>query len=165
MRLILLLFFIVGVLFSCQENASTDSGRESTSVELPKVLPGGWETTYIRVAVNSYMNADSNFVFEIKEENWEQRMQIAPLRTYFEPENKYRREHRALDGSLLSTTRGVWNTFGDTLMLIEPDATYSYQVAFDRGLAEFTAQLDWDGDGEADDQYLDIKRYIGISTE
>ncbi len=164
MRLTIILLMAI-LACSCQNNATSDQEDQTTKVDLAKALPGGWETTYIRVQVNSYLNADSSFVFEIKEENWEERMQIAPLRTYFQSDNKYRREHRTLDGNLMDATRGVWNTFGDTLMLIEPDATYSYQVKLGNGLGEFSAELDWDGDGEADDQYLDIKRYIGISTQ
>ncbi|GJM36059.1 MAG: hypothetical protein DHS20C18_50600 [Saprospiraceae bacterium] len=164
MRTTLYLLVLSLTVLACQQNQDVSNQDNTEKVDLAKTIPGVWETTYIRVAVNSYQNMDSSFVFEIKEENWVEKMQIAPLRIYFEVENKFRREHRALNGTLMSTSRGMWNTFGDTLMLIEPDATYNYEVKIKNGLGEFSSQLDWDGDGEADDEYLDIKRFIGLST-
>lgn len=151
---------------SCQGESST--GKEDAVTEkkpLSEVLPGAWESVSIRVEVNTAENTDSSYVFEVKEEEWAERLATRPIRLYFSPDNKYRQEFIALNGDNLSTTKGLWNTFGDTLMLIEPNATYQYEVSAGKGLAEFRTMMDWDGDGEDDDSYLAIHRQVSLATE
>lgn len=153
-------------LWGCQGEPS--AGQEEVSAKQPplkEALPGTWESVSIRVDVNTAENTDSSYVFEVKEEEWAQRLGSRPIRFYFQPDNKYRQEFTALSGEVVSATRGMWNTFGDTLMLIEPNATYQYQVATGKGLAEFRTMMDWDGDGQEDDSYLGVHRKISISAD
>ena len=115
--------------------------------------------------VNTTENTDSSYIFEVKEEEWASRLGSRPILFYFQPDNKYRQEFVALNDEVMSTARGMWNTFGDTLMLIEPNATYQYQVAIGKGLAEFRTMLDWDGDGQEDDSYSAVHRQVSMTTE
>ncbi|MBK6949603.1 MAG: hypothetical protein IPH16_17350 [Haliscomenobacter sp.] len=49
-------------------------------------------------------------------------------------------------------------------MMIEKDATVQYKVLVDKGLAHFSALLDWDRDGQEDDEYYLIYRLISKSS-
>lgn len=158
----LLLLLLVG----CQSGADPDQQtQEASPVDLKKAIPGVWESVSIRVDVNSFNNTDSSYVFEVPEERWLNTLGVKPIRTYYENDNKYRSEYRDRADSLVNETRGIWNVFGDTLMLIAPDATYQYEVKIEKGLGKFRSLLDWDGDGQEDDEYVGIQRYISRSTQ
>lgn len=153
-------FFLLG----CQSDKPPQT-ETKPEVDLTAELPGTWETVSIKVNINSFNNLDTNMVFEIKEEQWEPVYRVRPSRTYFELDNQYRQEFRSITDSLISVNRGVWNVFTDTLMLIEPDTTYQFVVSVDSGMARFHRLVDWDGDGEADDDYLGVHRRVSRTTE
>ena len=162
------LILVLGVsAFACKQEASqqTEPGKAEQAVPLKETLPGTWESVSIRVEVNTAGNTDSSYVFEVLEEDWAERLATKPIKYYFQPDNKYRQEFIALNDEIMSTAKGMWNTFGNTLMLIEPDATYQYQVSSSKGLMQFSATLDWDGDEQEDDNYLGIFRKISLTTE
>lgn len=151
------------LLIACQ-------GQEAKPAEekgaLNEALPGAWQSVSVRVLVNSAEGLpDSSYVFEVREEEWAVRLGSQPIQWYFLPDNKYRQEFTALNGQSMSVTKGLWNTFGDTLMLIEPNATYQYVVSTGKGLAEFRTLLDWDGDGQEDDEYLGVHRKVSQEAE
>ena len=154
------LLIIIGafVLGGCQK-----SEVGPPPVDLSDQLIGTWETTFIHVDVVSAEGKDSMYVFEIDEQTWMNRMQVKPLRTLFNPDNSYRVQYPALNDSLLSEERGLWQLYGDTLHLIQPDATYIYEIALSNGQATFHATLDWDGDGEDDDNYRNKRRKISAA--
>jgi len=156
--------FALMLLSACrgEQNESSESEQKP---DLKKELPGTWEMVSLRVDINSFDNRDTTVVFEIKEAEWEKAYRVKPSRTYFEMDNQYRQEFRSVVDTLISENRGMWNTFGDTLMLIEPDTSYRYIIGIERGLAEFRSTVDWDGDGQEDDDYLGIHRRVSRSTE
>lgn len=161
--LILTVIALSAVFQSCQ---SGEKEANTPPPDLNKELPGTWEAVSVKVKVNSVMNEpDSSTTFEIKEEEWLDRMGVKPVRTYYQTDNKYRQEFRALNDTLLSISRGVWNTFGDTLMMIEPATTYQYTLRLKNGLAEFRALVDWDGDGEEDDDYTGVHRKVSMDVQ
>ena len=84
---------------------------------------------------------------------------------YFQADQKFRLVHRSLQGEIFDERRGIWNTFGDTLVLIEPENTVQYIVRIGNGKATFRNFRDWDGDGAEDDEYQGLQRQISISTE
>lgn len=155
------------LIFAACKNESPESQETSApSIDLKQEMPGIWESVSIRVQVNSPEDQDSSYVFEVLEENWVSTLGIKPIRTYYEVDNKYRTEYISRFDSLTNVKRGMWNTFGDTLMLIEPDASYQYTVKLmGNGLAEFKSLLDWDGDGQEDDEYTGIQRLVSKSTQ
>lgn len=160
----LVLFIAALGLFSCQQESNSEASAPAT-LDLAQTLPGTWELINIKVQVNSYENTDSSYVEEIKEEQWEKIFYVKPVRTYYEMDNKYRRAHLNLEDELMSESRGIWNTFNDTLMMIEPDATYQYIISKQpNGLLQFRTLLDWDSDGENDDEYVGLQRYISRTT-
>lgn len=159
------LFFLLVIIASC----ANEPGNASKSGQLPQDLetnlPGTWESVSLRVDINSADGTDTSFVFEVREEEWMQRLGVKPVRTYYKPDNKYEQVFTSLSDTTLSRSRGIWNVFGDTLMMVEPNATYHYQATLEKGLIQLKARLDWDGDGEKDDDYLGVHRKISSATE
>jgi hypothetical protein len=159
---LLILLFIFS---ACNDSAQDQQNAAATS-QLNQQLPGTWEAVSVQVQLNSVNNiADSNEIFTIKEEEWIGRLGVKPVKTFYQADNKYRQEFTGLNDSIMSLNRGMWNVFGDTLMMIEPTTTYQYTVMIKSGLAEFRAMVDWDGDGEEDDAYLGVHRKISKYTE
>lgn len=157
---------LIGLLaYSCQSEPKNQEAAAET-LDLAKTLPGTWEMVSLQVQVNSFENTDSSYVLDIKEEEWERVFFVKPVKTYFELDNKYRRAYFNMNGDVVSEDRGMWNAFNDTLMMIEPNVTYQYIISEQpSGLLQFSALVDWDSDGEEDDEYLGVQRYISRVTE
>ncbi len=159
------LLLTVLILSSCQSEPQSQDAEVDT-LDLAKTLPGTWEMVSIRVQVNSFENTDSSYVQEIKEEEWEKVFFVKPVKTYFNLDNKYRRAYFNMNGEVVSEDRGMWNVFNDTLMMIEPNVTYQYIISQQpSGLLQFSSLLDWDSDGQEDDKYLGVQRYVSRTTE
>jgi len=148
------------IFFACQ-----DDTPQQTRDELPleEALIGVWEAVSFEVLVNSVQNSDSSYVFEITEQDWQNRLKVLPVQRYFYKDKKFIEQFRGLDGVPYDTLRGMWNTFGDTLMMVEPNATYNYEVDIEKGMSTYYGLLDWDGDGNADDEYTGVYRLVGSS--
>lgn len=149
--LVLVLFFS-----ACNHNSQRTSGK----INLKEELPGLWVTSRIEVKINSVNGQDTSYVENIEEATWRNRFSVHPPEYYFSTDQKFRREHRSLADTLMSSSRGIWNAFSDTLMLIEPDGTYQYLVSFEGTQAIFSTKLDWDGDGQADDDFKSWNRLL-----
>ena len=120
------MYFILPVLLlGCQ----AESDKSIQKPDLQKELPGTWEAVSVNVQINSAMgNPDSTATFVIEENEWLERLAVKPVRTYYLTDNKYRQEFKSPYDTLISVNRGMWNAFGDTLMMIEPTVTYQYTV-------------------------------------
>ena len=138
--------------------------EEKKQEDLASYLPGVWEVSLLQVTVNSAQNdPDSSYVFEANKDNWVDQFQVKPFRTFYESDNKYRIEYRTVYDSLLNMSRGIYNVFGDTLMRIEPNGTYQYIVKRPQpGIMEYRSTIDWDGDGNEDDDYLEVQRFLKL---
>jgi hypothetical protein len=115
----------------------------------------------MKVDVDSYQNQDSSFVFEVREETWERLYSVKPFRTYFAQDSTFRTVRRDLAGNPMGEDRGLWKTFGDTLFLIQPNATLQYKVLIENGQAKWAGLIDWDMDGVDDDVYYAEYRFVG----
>ena len=49
-------------------------------------------------------------------------------------------------------------------MMIQKDGTLQYKLLVEKGQAHFSALLDWDQDGEEDDEYYMIYRLVSKSS-
>jgi hypothetical protein len=152
------LFLLSTTLVACQVKQPASTDDQNDKLNLKTALSGTWEAVSFRIQVNSLQNTDSSFVLEVKPGEWEKKLQIRPILTTYSTDNRYRSEYRSPADSLLRTDRGMWNAFGDTLVLISAEATYQYQVIWRGDTAEFRSFLDWDGDGQEDDEYVGIQK-------
>ncbi len=143
-----------GMMFAaCEREDGKQAARSEEKVDLLAQLPGTWEAVSIRTDIPTVDGTEADSVFEVSEEYWVEKYTLKPVVVVFQPDKKYRQEFRNDMDSLINEVRGIWNVFGDTLMMIEPNASYTYQVNIGKGIATFSASLDWDGDGEEDDTY------------
>lgn len=168
MKCISPLFFAFGifiVLFSCQAEPDAVEDSENTELDLKSALQGTWQTFQINVAVNSADGRDTFRTESLTEDVWEEVFGMEPPVYYFQPDQKFRLIHRNLAGEVVGDSRGLWNTFGDTLMLIEAEETNQFLVKVGGGKAAFRNFQDWDEDGEVDDEYQGLLRQISISTD
>ncbi len=150
-------------IWSCQNQTDNNSREENTNPDLISELPGTWEAVSIKVNMPSVYSTEIDSVFEVSEEYWVEKFSIKPVVTIFQADKKYIQRFRNSQDSLLNEVKGIWNVFGDTLMLIEPNSTNSYIVQLDKGLITFNSDVDWDGDGAQDDTYQGVHRKISSS--
>lgn len=155
---------LLGMLAFC--TCVRDSGKtpETAKPDLKAVMPGTWAATYLNVKMPTYQSGDTSEVFEASEEYWEAKYQVKPYRTYFDGEQKFHTVFRGVRGDVFGEAKGIWNIFGDTLVMIEPNKTVQYKVLIDKGMAHFSAVLDWDQDGEEDDEFYAIFRQVSKSS-
>jgi hypothetical protein len=165
-RQYLYLLMLAAAVAACQPQGNANRSNNAQPIDLQKELPGIWEAVSVTIDINSAFNqTDSSFTIQVSEKEWLTQKSVKPVKTFFQTDNRYRQEFRNAQDSLLSLNRGIWNTFGDTLMMIEPTVTYQYTIAFKNGLAAFSAFVDGDGDGFEDDEYLGVYRKISDNTQ
>ena len=128
--------------------------------QLEQDLIGVWVNESMRVWVRSYNHSDTSFIVDINEDNWDLKMTIKPITTSIYANGTYISEFRNSFDSLIYKPEGSWLLDGDTLIMEDRQATYKYKVFIDGDRAEFKTILDWDGDGNADDEYFGIQRKI-----
>lgn len=165
-RLTTILFTLILLAGCTNDEAGKTEGADPPAVDLKTVLPGTWEKIGLVVDIQSFDNQDTSFTVELREEDWIRSTQSLPTRTYFDVNNNYRQVFRALNGDTISVSRGMWNTFSDTLLLVEPDTSYQFILTLnENGNLEFRRKIDWDGDGIEDDDYLERHRRISRTAE
>ena len=154
-------------MWACEstEKGPTEETSETTST-LAEDLAGTWESVSLKVFVRTYQSTDSSFIIDVQERDWVETFGMKPTKMVFQPNDKYYSEHRSSIDTLIDMTRGLWQTEMDTIQMVAEDGTtYRYRVKVRNGLSEFRAFVDWDADGEEDDEYIEIKRLVSISTD
>lgn len=159
------LVLIISIAFSCQNSEKNIRDQAKNSADslvtldsLKKNLIGVWKTVSFTVNVNTFNNSDSSYSMVVGHGDWEAKLNLKPFLTHFRPNNTYEMAVVNLNDSIVEANRGIWSVFGDTLMLVEPDATYQYKVKAKNQHLQFEALLDWDGDGQEDDEYRRIEQ-------
>ncbi len=151
----ILLFAMVFVI-SCG-NDKKDKEPSGEKPSLAQQLAGEWNNLYLKVDVNSKNNTDSNEVFEADLPQWEEKLKIKPIRTFFRADSTWNSAHYNLKDSLVYNPSGKWWLEGDRLTMLQqfpsPDTT-AYTVTIKSDTATFESILDWDMDGKKDDKYF-----------
>jgi len=168
-----ILYFITLNLFiiSCQSNSGSDQNSpddkgERTAVTTkalqPEQLHGEWQILSM-IITKAYNTAEST-IEEFKEEDWEKKLEIKPIRTHYNVDGTYTSEYRGLDNVIHSTSSGTWEIKQDSVALNQTDPdelNATYQVQFQSGnIATFTGMLDWTKNGEKDDLYAGKQQRI-----
>jgi len=128
----------------------------------PKQLYGQWRNVYLKLEMFSYRNGDSTRVLEVNEKDWEERMGIQPIRTYYWPDGTYNSLHYNLNDSLIFNPSGKWFLRGDSIVMQDtfPELRepYHYKVTLYGDILEFSGTEDCDNDGKRDDHYYGTQR-------
>jgi hypothetical protein len=142
------IFFI-----SCQ---NTDDGKKKDIFEAQD-LTGEWNNLSIKINIHSKNNSDSNEVFEVSRPEWEEKLKIKPIRTFFRSDSTWNSAHYNLKDSLVYNPSGKWWIKENKLVMLQdfpsPDTT-SYTLLLKKDTASFESLLDWDMDGKKDDLYF-----------
>lgn len=166
-----ILFFLAFILFySCvsgQKEYSTiendvnimENDNEFDYIsQLEQDIVGEWANISMKVWVNTFNNSDTSFIVDINEETWDMKMNIKPIITIIHEDGTYISEFRNSFDSLIYRPEGTWMIDGDTLIMEDHQAVYKYQIFIDGDMAEFKNMIDWDNDGNVDDEYSGIQR-------
>jgi hypothetical protein len=119
---------------------------------------GEWRNVSMRIWVKTYNQSDTSFIVDINEENWDMKMTIEPIITNVYEDGTYISEFRNSFDSLIYMPEGTWLIDGDSLFMEDHQAVYKYKIFIDGDRAEFNSIVDWDGDGEVDDEYFGVQR-------
>lgn len=149
-----MLLFVMIFLASCSGTGNKKEKDKGGSLD--KQLIGEWNNLSIKIDINSRNNSDSNEVFAVEQPEWEQKLKIRPIRTFFRADSTWNAAHYNLEDSLVYDPSGTWWLEGDKLVMLQklpsPDTTV-YFLALENDTASFEALLDWDMDGKKDDNY------------
>lgn len=143
-------------ILSCHEPGS----KENNSVSQEQRLTGEWNNLSISIEIRTKNNADSNEVFEVNRPQWEERLKIKPIRTFFRADSTWNSAHYNLKDSLVYNPSGKWWVEANKLTMLQilpsPDTTvYTFSIKNDT--ASFECMLDWDMDGKKDDKYTGMQ--------
>jgi|SRR5688572_6939542 len=151
-------FFLLATLFilACNNTDTKDQASTETTA-LTDQLIGEWNNISMRIETNSKNNTDSNEIFAVEPGQWEQRLKIKPIRTFFNKDSTWHSAHYKLNDSLFYDPSGKWWILGDSLVMAQilpsPDTTI-YLLSIKNDTVSFDGLLDWDMDGKKDDRYF-----------
>jgi hypothetical protein len=149
-RILMALSTLIVVSCNDQENKKADFVK-------PEQMIGEWNNLSIRVDIETKKNTDSSEVLNVEQAEWEQRLKIKPIRTYFRADSTWNSAHYNLNDSLVYNPSGKWWIENDSLIMVQtfPSVdTSSYLLKLNKDTASFTSRLDWDMDGKKDDLYV-----------
>lgn len=153
------LLLVSSVIFvACGQSAEEDS--PTTSRDINQDLLGTWETVEYSVDYATYLGGDTSYAEKITEADWGRLYGVKPPSTVFTPDGKLRRTHRLRDGQVVNTVNGLWKAEGDSLLVIEPNITYSYFHEMIGDRLKLSGLVDQDRDGQRDDTYSATFRLV-----
>lgn len=152
--------FLFVCLFALTACGGSDEVQSSSAAE---DLIGEWRNVSLRIEMNGATGSpDSLKVFEVQESEWESRMNIRPIRTFFKAGGTYNSLHLNLRDSVVYNPAGRWELRGDSLVMTDTfpqrGLKYTYHLKINGNIAEFRGIEDSDGDGQKDDLYFGTQR-------
>ena len=149
-------FFLLLLLAACS------SSRTSKTNRLASELVGEWRNTYLKITMFTHRNSDSTHVMEVTSANWEEKLKIQPVRTFFRSNGTYNSEHRNLKDSIFYNPAGYWKVVGDSIFMTDTfpkrGISYAYQLSITDNFATFRGVEDFDRDGKKDDAYMGVQK-------
>jgi hypothetical protein len=156
-------FFVITIVLFVSCNDTVNKEKEITSTS--EQLLGEWNNLSMKIDINSKNNTDSNEVFEIDRPQWEEKLKIKPIRTFFREDSSWNSAHYNLQDSLVYNPSGKWWIEDGKLVMLQtfpsPDTT-AYIISIKKDTASFETVLDWDMDKKKDDKYFG--RQIKVSA-
>lgn len=148
------------LLTSCTSDPEL-SEQEAPNQSLENAMLGTWETIEIEVHSPTYQGGDTTVHQLIKEADWGRVYGVQPARTVFTADGKLRRTHKLSGGQEAGIINGLWKvTDTDSLFIIEPEITYTYAPTMEPQRLTLRGVVDYDFDGEKDDEYRSVMRLV-----
>jgi len=130
--------------------------------DIAKQLVGEWRNQYVKIGIASHTPGGKPMVMEADTSNWEARIGIKPIRTYFKADGSYYSEYRDLKDSIVRRPAGTWAIIkGDTLVMtqVKPQSSVlKLHISIVKNLATFHGLIDFDGDGKDNDEYYGVQK-------
>lgn len=124
-----------------------------------QLLEGEWRNVSMTLLQHSVGRGQQDSVLVIKEGDWNNVLQMAPIRTTYNINGTYISRYYNLSDSLVFESAGTWHFLGDSLYMLADETTTTYHLEWlDNDRARFVARLDWDGDGSSDDEYEGVQQ-------
>lgn len=147
-------------LLSCKSEPA-DADAAPPALDISEALLGTWETIEIEAISPTYQGLDTTIHQTIKEADWGRLYGVRPARTVYTADGKLRRTYYNIRGQVTDVTNGLWRAQGtDSLLIIEPNTTLNYRHELDGDRLTLTGIIDWDFDGELDDEYRAVLRLV-----
>ena len=121
----------------------------------------------LEVEAPTFEGSDSTLNHSIHEADWVRVYGVNPGRTTFSADEKLVRRNLLVGSDTPVITHGLWRFSGDSLMIIEPNTTQHFVADMTPAQDQFELKglIDWDSDGEADDNYRARYRLVGKTQE
>jgi hypothetical protein len=156
-----LLIFSLALLAVGCGNTEPQQANEPAAVPFAEALLGTWETIEIETHSPTYEGKDTTAHLLVKEADWGRLYGSKPARTEYTADGKLKRTYFNILGETVDVTNGLWKTMGeDSLFIIEPNTTLSYKHELEGSRLTLTGKVDWDSDGEEDDDYRAVLRLV-----
>lgn len=136
---------------------SCNNSKEKKTDTVNSQLIGEWNNISIKIDVQSKNNTDSAELFEVNRPEWETKLKIKPIRSFFRADSSWNSAHYNLSDSLVYNPSGKWWIADGKLIMQQtfPSAdTTVYSLSITKDTATFEALVDWDMDGKKDDKYF-----------
>lgn len=158
MKRLFSLFSIVLVLLLC---------RCSEDRRLRRAMIGEWQSETLSIVLHTANQADTTILIDVNSRNWIKQLGIKPIKTIYYEDGRYLTEYRDSNDIVIQATKGIWTVRNDSLFLT-PDSdkdsvvVYGYRVNMkpNKLSAKFTTTLDFDDDGQVDDDYFSTQHKI-----
>jgi len=120
-------------------------------------LIGTWVNESLEVDITSFKGeVGKDSILSIKVNEWESKLKIQPIHTTYSEDGSWESNYFNINGEQVFKTQGKWWSRSDTLFMHQQspkDELNYYFFTVNGNRANFTTTIDWDSDGEADDEY------------
>jgi hypothetical protein len=157
----LLLFYALPLLLISCKNETPAVDSAPPAVDISEALLGTWETIEVEANSPTYQGLDTTIHQIIREADWGRLYGVRPARTEYTADGKLKRTYYNANGQITDVTNGLWKAKGaDSLFVIEPNTTLNYRHELNGERLTLTGIIDWDFDGEKDDDYRAVLRLV-----
>ncbi len=155
----IILFLLLSAACSTGQNKSQQGEGSADEVNFGDVqeqaIIGKWINSTIEVDLRTYNNSDTSFRVSINEDNWKLKMNIKPVETTLRENGTFLNNYLDTLGIVFHSNSGIWYLDGDSLFLEEESGeVYSFEVIVNGDVMEMHTIVDYDEDGEKDDNYF-----------
>jgi hypothetical protein len=153
--------YLIGTAFIVTFCVAFSPGIIHQQNNLYKQLIGEWRNLYVKISIPSKTPGGAPMIMDADTSNWEARLNIKPIRTYFNQDGTYYSEYRNLKDSVVGTPSGTWAVVADTIIMTQltPHKNEMHlHVSITKNIATFNGLIDFDGDGKVNDSYYGIQQ-------
>ena len=145
-------------------SSGKNDGKAAVKVA-PEGFYGTWISQELIVRWHTVNGTDSNMTIQANEASWEEKLGISLIETRFHPNNLYDAAYETADGGPAQRSEGYWELKGEDSIVLHrlkpsPETLRYAWVRKNDSVLGFSGWVDFDGDGEHDDELFSLNRRI-----